>query len=244
MEQQLFNKSTGNKLERLFRNLPEVFFWTVISTRFFIMVPLFLAAKIHFDFLHYTVLINITALVSVFIVETILTLPSLSTPFFQRYGLKKYRNIALRSTIAFGLFNQMLIIQAWSDLEMRWQALTFYSFVNVATIVLAEYIGVMIGAKRQVEETEVEEAETEVETAIAAEKETVVTEMPEQAQIRFPEPQENYSRDGLPSEVGKILNSGLPQREKGLQLKSLNYSDQAVGDLLGVARTTVYRWQN
>ncbi len=242
MEQQLFNKSTGNKLERLFRNLPEVFFWTVISTRFFIMVPLFLAAKIHFDFLHYTGLINVTALVSVFIVETILTLPSLSTPFFQRYGLKKYRRIALRSTIAFGLFNQMLIIQAWYDLEMRWQALTFYSFVNVATIILAEYIGVMIGAKRQVEETAVQG--TEPETAITAEKETAATEMPEQAQIHFPEPQESYSRDGLPLEVGEILSSGLPQREKGLQLKSLNYSDQAVGDLLGVARTTVYRWQN
>lgn len=155
---QTFHKTTENKLEGLFSLLPEILFWTVIVTRLFIALPLFLAAKVHFAFLDSPVLIAISSLVSVLVVESVLTLPSLSTAFFKAHGLKKYQTVAFWTTIILGAFNQSLIWLAWGDTGMSREAFYIYTVLNLASIVLAEFIGFMTAQKKFVPEVETEAA--------------------------------------------------------------------------------------
>lgn len=218
-----FNNTTQNKLEKLFSFLPEIFFWTVIIARLFIGLPLFLAAKVHFAFLEYPALIITSALLSVFIVEIVLTLPSLSTAFFKRHGLKRYQRVAFVTTILLGVFNQSLIILAWKDTGMSREAFYVYSTLNLTSIVLAEFIGFMIAKPKT--ENLVRELETKTE------EQQPITE----GQIEIKE----RSITGATNDVATILMLNLSDPEKMLKLNEAGMTQREIAKVLGTNPTKV-----
>lgn len=204
-----FNKTTEKRLEGLFRILPEIFFWTVIVTRLFICVPLAIAATTHFDFLKYQWLIIPNAIVSVLIVESILTLPSLSTAFFKKNDMKRYQTTAFVTTIILGLFNQLLIFWAWRDINMGKEAFYMYTAFNVASITLAEFIGFMYQKKHteNINSTNIEIADRKIE-----------------------EPT---------NEVDAIVMLNLPESEKIFKLNQAGLTQRKIAEALGTNPTRV-----
>lgn len=215
MNNKTFNTNTEDKLSGLFSNLPEVFFWTVIVTRLFIAVPLFLAAQIHFAFLGNVWMVNVTSLASVLIIEAILTLPSLSTAFFRAAGLKQYERVAFWTTIILGGFNMLLIYWSFVETNMHKEAFIMYTVLNLASIVLAEFIGYMV-----------------------SEKNTVATEP---TPVPMPETQPKPIK--IPEDVQRIVSDNdTTLEDKVNEIKALGYKGSQIALFLNISESTVSRF--
>lgn len=215
-----FNTTTEKRLESLFSYLPEIFFWTVIVTRLFIAVPIFKAATVHFQFLEYPWLIILNSFLSVAIVESILTLPSLSTAFFKRFDMKRYQTIAFWTTIILGLFNQSLILLAWRDTNMGKEAFYMYTVFNLASIVLAEFIGFMTQNKRA-EMVQVQPQEEEQEVPSLEEK---------------PEPRRLSAND----KIRIILDAPISDMEKMYRIvEECQISARQAATMFNISHTTI-----
>lgn len=215
-----FNNTTSNKLEQLFSFLPEIFFWTVIATRGFIAIPLFIAAKFHFSFLEYPWLVVLSSFLSVLIVECILTLPSLSTAFFKQYGMERYQRIAFWTTIVLGIFNQALIVLAWKETGMKQEAFFIYTVFNIASIVLAEMIGFMTQGQTKRTQSVTESNSTEI-ASVKEEKRRLTNE-----------------------EVREILSSEIDIAEKMYKLNESNISQRQIAAMFSTSATRVNKLLN
>ncbi len=213
----IFSNTTGRRLEKLFKILPEVFFWTVIATRLFISVPLGQAAMKHFAFLKYEWLIITNSIVSVLIVESVLTLPSLSTAFFKRYDMGRYQTVAFWTTILLGMFNQSLIMLAWRDTDMGKEAFYMYTVFNVASIILAEFIGFMMQKQEKEQVAHISES------------------VQQEGQVEIKE----RSITGATNDIAAILMLNLPESEKMFRLNEAGMSQREIAKVMGTNPTKV-----
>ncbi len=224
----VFSSSTSRKLEKLFRVLPEVFFWTVIATRLFISVPLGKAAMKHFEFLELEWLIIANSVISVLIVESVLTLPSLSTAFFKRYDMGRYQTVAFWTTIVLGMFNQSLIMLAWRDTDMGTEAFYMYTVFNVASIILAEFIGFMMQKPAKVQ----------------VGQQAVTVQSKEESRINFTETERSRTVS-IPSEkVREILGLELEDGEKMHRLAELGLSQRKIAPMFQMSAAKANRILN